>query len=733
MNHDKPQRLDDLSSFSRHIILGSLVRLIMCLASFNRFILTYFIVINSFCFVTPAQAIDLTLGVENVINEFKEYYQAELGPDRREEIKIFQENLLKYLIEASYSNDAHKIKIYKEASVYFNRIYPVLLLNIYREKRGDNRFIPIRQAPQWTLKDEIEFLNKEALSLSPPRFSIDLLKGLKILAPFYQRLPLKMKDKIAGKYSQFSRSAISERIDIYPEFEEIEDLLKKGQTDDLRIIKFINLVERKLKRHVDSIRHIGTEITKSGQIDQKNISMRLVVNFMDFYFNNLSDDVIKTILSELVTSGPKMTEETILQIIFKNTGPGLGKVLQQIGKEKSIGNKFSKVMEVLESSGKPVPLHLVERIVKRDLGGFEIKWISNHPLGTGTVAQVNKALLVWENREKEIALRFLKPGVELRGSEDIFILRKYVQNNEQALKAEGLDNLKMMNTLIDSVERFLAEETELELSVERQKRGDEVYSRAIKISPDSTFNHLEMKVPAVYLPPNGQSHLHIQEFVTGGQKFSDLTDVNARHIVAQEMLRMWFEEALFKSGFLNADLHQGNFRVVLLEEGAKIKILLYDFGLSTTLTKKDQRAFILIGAGAELKSASTIANGLMEAMGSGDKLLRKKLLESIENELRINPNNAAEDWITWCLQKNYFISEKLGAFARGSLLLKQLPEVIGEVEMFDHVMRDIAKKNLVRMIADRKYDFPITKGDLAKIASEKVKKTCVDFLKLFFK
>ncbi len=74
MNHDKPQRLDDLSSFSRHIILGSLVRLIMCLASFNRFILTYFIVINSFCFVTPAQAIDLTLGVENVINEFKEYY-----------------------------------------------------------------------------------------------------------------------------------------------------------------------------------------------------------------------------------------------------------------------------------------------------------------------------------------------------------------------------------------------------------------------------------------------------------------------------------------------------------------------------------------------------------------------------------------------------------------------------------------------------------------------------------
>ena len=77
---------------------------------------------------------------------------------------------------------------------------------------------------------------------------------------------------------------------------------------------------------------------------------------------------------------------------------------------------------------------------------------------------------------------------------------------------------------------------------------------------------LEMKVPKVYTPPTGSSNLHIQEFASGGVKFSELSDTGAKHVVAQEMVRMWFEQALFESGFLNADLHQGNFRVVLIEE-----------------------------------------------------------------------------------------------------------------------------------------------------------------------
>jgi hypothetical protein len=194
---------------------------------------------------------------------------------------------------------------------------------------------------------------------------------------------------------------------------------------------------------------------------------------------------------------------------------------------------------------------------------------------------------------------------------------------------------------------------------------------------------------------------------------------------------MWFEEALFESGFLNADLHQGNFRVVMIEENDKIKILLYDFGLSTTLNKEEQRAFLLLGAGAYLKSPATITDGLMASMNSKDSTLRNKLIKDIEKEMKIHPEKPAEDWVAWCVTKNYFVSEKLGAFARGSLLLKQLPESMGQTEMFKETVVKSAVSHLVKSIADRNYDFPLKKIDLVKIAAIQAKNSCKDLIKSF--
>ncbi|MGZ3809510.1 MAG: AarF/UbiB family protein, partial [Bacteriovorax sp.] len=303
---------------------------------------------------------------------------------------------------------------------------------------------------------------------------------------------------------------------------------------------------------------------------------------------------------------------------------------------------------------------------------------------------------------------------------------------EALLQAQGVKDLKMMSTLIDSVEKFLNEEVDLSIAVEHQRMANEIYSRSVKISTNPAFHTLEMKVPEVYLPPNGKSNLHIQEFLTGGVKFSDLTDEGARKIVSEEMLRMWFEEALFKSGFLHADLHQGNFRVVLIEENNKIKILLYDFGLTSTLSKEDQRAFLLVGAGAHLKSPGIITDGLMASMNSDDKEVRATLMKNISEELKINPDKEAEEWVAWCVKKNYFVSDKLGALARGSLLLKQLPESVGETSMFKDVVVKSAMKNLVHSITDREYNYPLTKIDLIKLAAVQFKNSCVDLVRSFF-
>lgn len=669
----------------------------------------------------------------SLLDEFKNHFETQLSAQRKAEIRTLQENLVKYLIEATHKENDEKIKVYNQATEYFNKVYPLVLQNIRNEKNGVNQFAPIVKAPLWTLKDELAYLNKSIEALPMPQVHIDLVDGLKWLAPYYKSLSAEEKASAQAKYDEAASKILGDKIDLQPAYKELEAILDFNGTDEESILKMVGLIEAKLDKHEKAIRHLGSEIAKSGQVDLKNPQIRMVVKFMDYYFTKMPDDVIKTIMSELVTGGPKFTEETILKVVFQNTGPGLGKVLQQIGKEKGMGEKFSQLMGLLESTGKPVPIHLVKDVVEHDHGGFEVKNIVEKPLGTGTIAQVNKATLVDEGMEKEVALRFLKPGVDKRCKEDIAILRKFVPDNEALLKAEGFQDMKVFSTLIDGVEKFLNEEVDLSIAVERQKMANEIYTRSVKVKANPNFKMLEMKVPAVYLPPNGKSNLHIQEFATGGVKFSDLTDNAAKKIVAEEMLRMWFEEALFRSGFLNADLHQGNFRVVLIEEDNKIKILLYDFGLSSTLSKEDQRAFILVGAGAFLNSPSTIADGLMASMNSTDKTLRAKLLKDIQEEMKVNPKKPAEAWVAWCVQKNYFVSEKLGAFARGSLLLKQLPESIGETSMFKDVITKSAMTNLAHAVADRDYEYPLTKIDMVKLGFQQAKSSCLNLIKSFFK
>jgi hypothetical protein len=220
--------------------------------------------------------------------------------------------------------------------------------------------------------------------------------------------------------------------------------------------------------------------------------------------------------------------------------------------------------------------------------------------------------------------------------------------------------------------------------------------------------------------------------VTGGVKFSEVNDVIPQKIVAEEMLRMWFEEALFKSGYLNADVHQGNFRVVLMEDESKIKVIIYDFGLSSTLTKEDQRAFILLGAGSFLNSPTVLADGFMASINSNDTLLRAKLIGDISAEILVHPNKTAESWVTWSVQKNYFVSDKLGAFARGSALLKQLPTIIGEKDMFKDIIVNTTMKNLTNSLVDRNYHFPLTSFDIIKIGAIEIKQSCMKIMKSFF-
>jgi predicted unusual protein kinase regulating ubiquinone biosynthesis (AarF/ABC1/UbiB family) len=671
---------------------------------------------------------------DKILEELKTYYASNISEARKAEIITVQENLLKYLIEASSSDEAYKLKNYKEANVYFNKTYPLILANISAEKKNGESFHQVKKAPLWTLEEEIKFLNAEASSLPAPKIEMDLVQGLSILSQMYKHLINKenIQNGLNKSYETISQKTLGNLFDLRPSFSEIEGLLEANISDDARALRVIALVESKLKVHETKIRNIGTEIGKSGQIDTSNIQMKIIIRFMDYYFNHLRPEVIKTILSEMVTGGTKMTEEEVLKIIFQNTGPGLGKLLQQIGKDPGVGKKLSKLMEILESSGKIVPLHLVKEAVGRDKGGFQFKSIGQS-VGTGTIGQINQATMWQDGVERPVALKIKKPGVIERCNDDIKILRRFIPDNEQFFAEEGIKDIKAFETIIGGVEHFLNEEVDFNLGAAKQKQGYDIYNRSIKLSANDKFDFLEMRVPEVYFPPSGSSNLHVQEFAAGGVKFDNLKNTEAKKIVAQEMVRMWFEEALFKSGFLNADFHQGNFRIAVIEENNKIKIILYDFGLSSVLSKEEQRSFLLLGAGVHLKSPKILANGLMVSMKSKDSLLRARLVKDITEEMKINLERKPEEWVLWCIQKNYFVSDNLSALARGSMLIKQLPESIGEVELFKETILKTALGSLWRSMADRDYEFPLTKIDMVKLGVTQAKNSCMEIVYKIFK
>ena len=262
--------------------------------------------------------------LESLFEEIRSRYEADISAARKAELKIFQENLLKYLIEATGSDDKTKIATYKQATTYFNKMYPLLMENLKTEKEGGKSFHEIKKAPQWTLKEEIRFLNKEADKFPAPAIKVDLIEGMKLVAPLYHSLESEQKAKLGDNYKTTANKVLGQDFDLRPEFSELEALLDANDQDDnQRILKVVELVESKIKKHEARIRNIGSEIAQSGQVDMKNGQIRMVVRFMDYYFNKVPADVIKTIMSELASSGGKLPKEEVMKVIFRNTGPGL--------------------------------------------------------------------------------------------------------------------------------------------------------------------------------------------------------------------------------------------------------------------------------------------------------------------------------------------------------------------------------------------------------------------------
>lgn len=648
----------------------------------------------------------------------KEFVTAPLSPERRRELEVLRFNMLRFLIHASYQSEAQKIEEVSFAREYFVQTSAKILQNYAAQSAGQEHVFEISHPPSWTLNTEVEFLKRE------------LAQDQALLTPEFLALGRNLFAQM--DLSDIPLGHIPKEIDA----QGLVNFLREVQTletDEAQILAFMRKFEGEIDSYFDQVRNVGTQLAAHPDIELGDAeATKFLKLFLNHYFHNVDEDILKTILVDMMLLGREPTPLEAAQIMFRNSGPGLGKGLQQLGKEPTMGKALSEILATLEDAGKIVPHYLVEQTLSADPSAYVFTEIAPTPLGTGTVAQVQKATLLREGAEITVAARFLKPGIADRAKDDIRILTSFVQK----LKTEQLLSPQMIpqvEKLVVSLSEFLYQELDIDSTIQNQRKAQEVYDKTVVVAGANKKKfEVEFVIPKLFMPenPESQSQIHIQEFLPPKTKFAALKYRSQREPIATAIFDLFFREALFGSGYMHSDLHQGNFSVLEVKN-QRARVAIYDFGMAHQLSLSARRSFLLVGAGTELNNAGLLARGFLSFKSESTRQERRALEKLIELEMKAKGLKTSEEWIVWGLQTGHLESPELGAMARGSLLVWQLPKSLGlEQQMKDHLekmVKDEVKASL------RKENFPLTKADRIGLALTAIKGNCFELISGFFK
>lgn len=639
-----------------------------------------------------------------------------LSPARVEDSKKVVQNITKVLLDQSFKSDDEKLIVMRKLRNYVLDSLNQINSNIMNEKIGlEKKITPITAPQSWTLKWESKQILKGSVTDTRPLSNVQRLLANQVMAQLDQTQLLE----------HYRSTDIG--IDINPK--ELLPILLSEDPSDTELLKLSRSAEEVFGKAVDKIKNAGTEMSKLKALSLSSpIQERFLKIFLNDYYHEVSLDVHKNILADLITLGHKPSKQEIFKIMFQNSGPGLGKTMQQIGKDPNIGKQIGKLLEILEDDGKAVPIDLVNETISADSAGFKFKSISSDPIGTGTVAQVHKAVYVNDGQDIEVAVRFLKPEIEKRAEDDLRILKISIDKVQEHFIQTGED-MPDFQKLLDNVRSFLMQDMDIVTTNKNQRLGQQKYGKHIKIK--ETGQTVEVYVPKIYDAPSGQaSRVQVIEFMSEGDKFSKISDPKIQESVARGLNTLWFDEALFKSGFIHSDLHQGNFKVVKQTNG-KIKVIIFDFGMSEVLTKKTQQAFILIGAGAHFADPELLARGFLSMDENFDKVKYQAYVKLITEELK-SGEQGAKSWIAWGVKKGMLDSGQLGNLARGGTLVSLLPDIIGKSEISDSLLKEMAAKNLSKAFING-WKFPVGLSDTFSIGLSAAKSSCKKLIRNFFK
>lgn len=650
----------------------------------------------------------------------------DLSPQRAQELEAVQKNFLRYMLYATGKDDDQKYEIFKRARTYAKWELEKIIYNTRLENSALGPSAETRNVinpPRWTLAEEIRYIENSI----PSDYRFDE-ESVRVLNTLFDNLDERLLNQ---QFFQINFGGNNLLPDGDIDAQRFLRELVLSQDDRERALLAVNAFEQYFEKNIQRIRSLGNELSGAQRIRFGGPDLeRFITQFLNHYYQNLDSDVIRNMLSDFVELGRTPTDSEVMSIVFKNSGPGIGKLFQQLAREPGMDRGLSELLEVLESDNKAVPAHLMREVLEAKNLSYSLSHIEDRPLGTGTMAQVNAAVLELPTGEHEkVAVRFLKPGIREFAEYDIKVLRSFLNLPEisSSYEASFISNLRR---IVDSLENFLYSELDIEETVQKQKLAREFYRQTRTVKVEGRTFKVDIDVPRVYQAGGQTEAVHIQEFIEPGVKFSDLNSKLEQKAVARAIVYTWFDEALMGTGFIHADLHQGNFTILPTEKEGHFRVVLFDLGMSEFIDDKLKRAFLLIGSGSNYDSPKLIARGFSVL---NDEFDEAALFKRVKSEFAIN-RHSTENWILWGMRHGLIHSEKLGTLARGASLIRQLPYLISETEMektLTLVERMVAKR-LIGNTVTRSNMSVLTPRDLLHIGGAFSKKSCTTLVNKIF-
>ena len=320
---------------------------------------------------------------------------------------------------------------------------------------------------------------------------------------------------------------------------------------------------------------IARKLSTSGAVDiiNQTHTLPLIINL---FFNIFSIGSPVKSPGDQIKPGEKLC--TALQ--------GMGTTFIKLGqflatRPDIIGEEIAKNLEKLQDKVPAFDLYEAKKIIKKEIGDKQFQNILeiSEPIAAASIAQVHIAKIKNENKNKEVAIKILRPDIEKQFNEelDALMLFAYIIENTFS-KAKRLKLVEIVY--------LLREITNIEMDLRFEAAAaNELF--------ENTKNDVGFNVPKIYWNYTTKKILTLDKVegisIREHERLKEL-GVDLK-ILAENLIQHFLKQAV-RDGFFHGDMHQGNLFV-----DQKGTIIPVDFGIMGRLDKNNRKflAEILYG------------------------------------------------------------------------------------------------------------------------------------------